>query len=518
MFASPIISYIPNRSFFNLWRPQSDLFTIILTTFLITATIYQATAIIHDILLGTKRSGVSSLRAIHTYLLLIRRSPFAIIHTIFPRLIPLRERFTRIPALAETQHRHQRRVPFGIASTSSSFDPTLQQSLPLFTILRLLSVILAFPIISIASSILILETSHKLTFQSLNFKARAISPLDIPPRSPSIHKNLPCQKLPVDLLPDDRPLAHFHFCVTHQTSTIDNNDTALVITAASTAGDVSVLVELAGISARYTTTASIIVLHNNKPHSLRLPHALNNSNAQQLVSEGIDKLARICASDVATAVQVVDTQFKDEDLFGHLAVPFSNVDLIYAQRITCKREDTGTVSGIAEEIAGELSGKLTLVEMDGPLEAGVINPGDMNGNATQVGQFRVIENAPAVLRRTPIAGLLLLMFVCIATIAVRIIVFQITRNDVGIGIGLLIRDGLGLRCCDSMLPCDGLIAKYGDLFRQDPPEGYGPSSLSETLRSSLDVYQNDEDHYFDEEHSWNSDSEIDDVLYGGDGM
>lgn len=428
----------------NTWRPESDLLNEILIAALLTVLSYQVAAIVLDLFLGLKHNGQAPLHDLQVQLLVGNSSPRAIIRALFPREFPAWK--DRNAYSAELRDDYADKFHFG-------------------TIFKLFFLLVAIPFINMATVVLSLERNQHLSVQQTKFGGVYLGiNFDNPIRN---WKPLSedCQTTSLETARQEFSTIDFNVCVLNAFNVASepaeryanfSQYSSLIIEIGGLGQYVSINVQVNDwlvVKAKYSAILSklpaedIQSIQTGKNQTenrvlYHIPENITEDAANRLVTLGLAAAADWCG---------------DGKLEERVWSPEGERGQFYKFSKKCnpldKNRGTEVQQRIANNIANKMIEHITLI--DGQKFELLVSgaPGEAE-NRVDGGNLRIIT------RRLSLISIPMLGMIVGGVVILRYAIALLARNDLAQGISLIVRDGLGLPCCDSMLSCHDVTARF----------------------------------------------------------
>lgn len=420
MIDNGVIS-LPSRDVLQTWQPSSSIISALLVATLTTLLSFHVAAAVTDVILGCKPRGHARVSAMEAHLLRHKASPLTLLRALLPSSF------------------HPGHNP----SQDRSPNDDRARFLSSRTVIKLLLLLVVSPMANIAAITLTLETDTILTFRDVNFVGAALGAALMPQKVEPVSES--CQRAPIDLPEEETAVVQFVICQTrHETQMVavgESKDQAFVDVTAFTDGSVGIGIVSPLGEVRVKKMAHLVTGLGKDFRTLRVGHMVGKEAAYELARFGGGLLAQWCGGE---------EDVKEEEL--------QEAQVGIRRGVRCVGR--GEVAEIAE-IASNISARVGIVESDGLRVAETIG-------ISEQGEVTFFEGGSLnfVKRRDRKAGVLVLVILFLVALAVRCTVLAVTNNDVAQGIGLMVRDELGLRGDSSMLACSDVWAVYRRGFNQ----------------------------------------------------
>lgn len=375
---------------------------------------YQVTALITDLLLGTKQRGNTDVPALQTALLVRQATPLAV----FTNLLR-QDRLTRLYFRPD--------LP---ASTRIARDPARVSPIVSFRLLLLLA---AAPLINVLSIVLTLESSHDLSFEEAGAGGFALGVASPKGKFRLLPLNNLFMVQKVSTKGGDDPLAEFTICSpfpTVENMWQPNGEVSLAEFQQST---LYLRVQVGYIRLTLQRYAQV-TLSNNTAFALHSNVLEDHDGVDDMLLAGLQLMANVCGGDPEEAEDARSGSF------------YPSFKYIKGLQIPCDLDGVQAQRG-AEQILEKLCEFITIV------------------NATQMKVSPVLghdvrafnrewfdgKTLPFLNRWQRNLGLKLVALVAGTVTVLRIMTAIIWNNDVDQGIDLIIKKAVGMKCCDSLL-------------------------------------------------------------------
>lgn len=407
---------------FQSWYIHNQLLFSLIIASLATVLSYQLASIVFDLSLGFKSSGQASASDIGTLLLSEESSLFAILANlgISPRL--------------SRWHFHGHHTKYDCQSNTPR--------IALRVWLKFFVVLLAAPVANLVAVVLTVEKYQLFSFQAAGFGGLQVA-LD-QSKINFVHNFQPCNPVPLVLGFNDKPVAKFFRCTQLLAHEHFSPDTSIP-------NNVSLVEVHSGIDTKFPNGSIVIKISSQNHFGVamvyftlmtqeklyRLPEQLGLQERKGILKKAAKVLSEHCA------------QAKEEDGDGELMATEqmeTETGWIVKGNVPCavnSQADMNTVSSAVLDIVGFKNSP----------------------------EFRVIPVLNGDEDKQPISGSDLMFFkkrrsilspkwlfvVVASTVVLRLIVLMITRNDLHLGLALLVKGALQLPLLDSMLQNNSVV-------------------------------------------------------------
>lgn len=417
------ISYRATQGILHSWGPSDSTLRAVILAFLTTVLSYQATATIIDLAFGTKNFGFAHVRDVQLLLLVRRQSPYAVARSLFERLP-----FSKLPNYVS-------RDPPG------KLRPTV--------VFKLILLLFVAPVVNVAAIFLTLEFETDFTFKQSEFGGIAMA-IDInSSREGYIPISQSCVRAPVAVGRAEIALSEFIICDSAGQTIPAINANAAVGVQAVAGISMQVFLSVPFSDESFFSVAHIV---NTDPevnfaeqYNYRVSHAATNSSVEALTRFMMSRVSDFCGGGEVT-VRDIPTSDVQVDAASMLEIP-------------CDREDTLEAREWLRDLIAEVRTKIVFVDSE---NLRVIRTEDSQGD-TVAPVFQSADSEKFLRRRNTYADIFIMLIFAFVMVIVRLFTRCVTRNDLPRGIGLIVRDELGIPCCDSMLPSKDVVARYSGL-------------------------------------------------------
>lgn len=430
MISNGELTYGSRPPALDLYSPsETPLGSIVLA--LVTVIIsYQLTAIVLDLTLGLKYTGVATASAMQTLLLFHTASPLAAFRALFPRT-SVRSRFK---------------------DQSSQLDDVHFRIWRPFPVVRLLFLLAVAPLVNIASIVALLEDSRTMSVAEAQFRGIMLGVN----RDLSVLADQAFEKVTnntwrakVQTIDTDRLLVDFIIERIEQDIAAGTDGSANLEVGFPRGAEVFLRVKtpVGGMASRTLSWAVFSEGEGADTHYY-IRNGMTNETAAILADAGIRMLAEWCGTDPEESRQVTNPS----------APTWLSVQT--GRTLPCQREFGDEIDAV-KSLTSELSQKVTFIGSDG-LNIAVrdrLVSGDIDG--VYDGFFRRADDFLFLRRRRKYVSFLGLAVILGVSLLARLIVWCVAHNDVAQGNELMIRKLLGLSFSDSMLSCDQITIRYG---------------------------------------------------------
>lgn len=415
------------------WRPESDVLTNFLVAFMVTVIAYQITAIFESLLFGIKKYGMSPLSDIQILQHMRRASPLTAFQTLLQK-----------PAENVNSHANQR-------STIDDHDNS-SRKLRLSVSLKLLFTLIMAPLINVLSIVLTMEYNATLNFSEARFTPIGLGIREHSISTPKQQLASTCTKTDTNFGRTSDSLVEFVIC---------NNVVPLTALAASGKPSASVIFNA---SLRENTillvTPKRTVYVWSVAQIVKLPSEYGGEKTRSFISRrSTSKQAAMnMVNDVSHMLRKGCNTTEEVEVKGPLDTPEGFSFSTAPFKCTPDSSDNDEEGDWLDPIINEFRSRMVFVKadklrVDEEIGAGSLYLEDVS-----------MDDVPLVREKRMYVSFLLLLIISITTIIIRIFVKYFTREDLSKGIGLLLRESLDLRCCDSMLSEVNSILYYDNYF------------------------------------------------------
>lgn len=391
-----------------------------------------------DLLFGFKTRRVASASTLQTLLLVRRSSPLAI----FANLLRS-DRLTRCY--------YARDIP---STTAIARD---LEPIRIGSTLRLFILLLAGPLVSVASVILTLSNEETLSFSEAGFRGMGIG-LSNPAAVPVTGKRTSqaCATVPLDVGGGDTSVAEFALCTLPVVTQgrIGEREGGVGLAIASNSSMFFFVNIDKAIASREKTVSFFTreTLYYLKPE-------LPSADVERFLDYAMARVARACG-----------TIRKDEtDQEINYANSPDNEHIV-ARFIPCEVDSFEDGQQLATEILLEIDQYITFVEAEKLMVAEYVYTAELGG--VPFLPFFDGSKLPLLTRRRRNLALSALSMLTAIVLLLRAVVTMVCNNDVGIGLERIVKETLGYNCCDSLLD-EKAIACYSSKHQDGPVAHYG---------------------------------------------
>lgn len=412
---------------------------------LVTLISFQTTGIIFDTILGFKERSAAPIKSLHTLLLVRQSSPLAVLTNLL-RIDPLTRFYYRGDIPSDTRILRE------------------QTSIRTTTTIKLLLLLAVAPVINVLSIVLTLEKTNDLTFAEAGVKGIQLGineDLRITSFTPITSR---CSRTEIATKQGDDPLADFMLCSNVPGVRPNPEETPV-------RGQVAVFVAQSVVYViqvqigTFTMQSSVRATIRSEDQNYVPRTKISNSSAEPFVDLGMSLIAPHCGSTVEQARD----EFVRHSLMGQAEV---NMTFVRAKWIPCaSKGDPEAIIGGMEDVLQKLVKYITLVNAD---RLDIVKEGH-GVYATESENFFNGSDLPFLSRRTRNSGLLVLVLISGAAVLLRIFTILCWNNDIEEGIDLVVKNTLGMKCCDSLLREGDRSLGYNKKFQNDHVAHYGLS-------------------------------------------
>lgn len=471
MFNNGSITYGATESVFGMWRPKSEILHALLVSALTTLLSFQVTDIMFDIFFGLKPHGRSKASNMQILRLARRNSPLAIFRNVFPYA----ENWNALVS-PQNQRHHEKQYVTDMHSDTSSSDnhpPTRLHSSRLF---KLIFIVMVAPLANVMAISLTLERDSFLTFKEAEFGglAMGLRPEPEPGTGQTTENEVHnCRLVPVKTSEGEDALIKFFECFGRPVArSLDFDNQAAVFVSKVTANTVAIEIYggIVGVAMSKSMMMSASTPDKKNTTVYFLKSNFSRNDAKELVNYGMELLAPYCKESISRASGFQG--FPDGiDESGRYRAEFQFYKDILCPGLSVKKKDEipddswrEVAMKMTSRIGTKNSEKLEVAQA-GKIRDETIKFDDGEFTAEDAEAldklYQVTDNLVFLKRRRSYASDLALCVLVASVLVVRIVTWLVTRNDVKKGIELVVRSGLGLSCCDSLLCCTDVIVNYG---------------------------------------------------------
>lgn len=435
------------------WQPENEILYAFLVTIFSTIIVFQATAIVFDLIFGMNERGKVRISDIGCLLLVEESSIFSWYSSLFPGSHLTAMKFHGFRARGTT--------------CSPESKNTTTRALITFLVL-----LIASPAINIMGVILAVEHDTVVSFQEANFGGIAVGVND----EPKFFGHRICSLHETKFSTLEHPIAEVFTCV-HATSHEHPSKFPSGVTGTlrvSTNVEVLSPIDSIVVEFRNATFSFRIFFHVDisvGKFLYRVKSKLTAVNGAKLVSDGVQRLLANCTSPGSLPLE--------QQLFPKTS-PLAPESWIVAQNMTCAQYPQQSVIKDSEWV----SGRLGIVNSN---ELLVLNVTDSFMTNKGNSRYKYIPGAglPLLRRRRSYAPIVHLGISALSLVVLRVVVWMLTRNDIYQCVELLLKYSFGLPTCDSMLQYDRKVRH--DWFGGAAQGEDAFQSLEDKLRFHLEV-------------------------------
>ena len=142
--------------------------------------------------------------------------------------------------------------------------------------------------------------------------------------------------------------------------------------------------------------------------------------------------------------------------------------------IQCNRQPTAEDGKWLSDLRDNVYRRITLVNTDTLQITDVGNLSTSSNTYTAENEFIFANDLPFVKRRRNFASFWVLFVLAAVAVLFKLIIRFVSGNDLMRGVGLVVREELGILCCDSMLPRGDIIVHHGPRglrYEKELPKG-----------------------------------------------
>ena len=460
MIENGVLTYGAIQEGISSWRFHSDVLNEVVIAVLLSIISYQTVEMMLNLSFGLKARGQARLRDIQIMLLIRRSSFYAVLREILPW--PRRGKKVTWTEPADDM--------------SETDTDTGRRGFTIYACVyaKLFCLLLAIPLVNVGSVVLSLERDNDLTFAEAKFGGLALgvdfsgsdNNYSLISRTPKAF----CEGVTVERNTADFPIALFRLCTRELDSTYEptSRQNIVVVSVDSTAGNVVLVsVTIGSQKTLYEKRAMIVSDMANISSSERngeLYYVKSNfsvSDLEFLVHRGAERAqSMFCDHPDAPGIMIDQTARKGR------ASASAECPQQHSEKSQSEHADA------VKDVILDLLDLISLRDNDQLLVQR--DQSDVDGDIINGDDLLLLS------RRRSLVSIPVMAILALAVVVLRVIVQLVTNNDLENGIGLIVRDGLGLPCCDSMLCSRDVVAKYDSegriLFDVDRPVAFNGKS------------------------------------------
>lgn len=419
MLLNNYLTYAGADSVFHNWRPQSDILHEIIYSVLVTMFVYQLTKLCLELCLGQRQSGEIPVPDLYMYVGLLGIS--------FSSVVSFFRSFMRLGQDSEP-------VSFRPVVKSRKSHPNARM------IIKFAILLLAVPGIQVLGLFLGVEGEKDVSFKDVNFGGLALGVVKGELRT-THNDSSRCQKLEARLGYGETERTFFYRCygITNPLPFETGKNLrpgTFIVFMTSTSTNIGVTVVVPG--KRWITFLSLDIHDGTNSYYLR--NTITAEEQFQIFEKGVQEMLKTCPSavqsrgiDISWIVPIQNESGADQ--------PGPSV------LVECPEYNEDNIVNIAY---GMLSG-LSYVSTDDFEIAESLNAEEfISGNDFVF--FR---------RRGSTASLLSMLIATIVVISSRVVVGLLLVNEAPKALEVILKDHLGLKCCDSVLQYEQKV-RYRD--------------------------------------------------------
>lgn len=412
---------------FWTWEPSSPVLQALLIATLTTILSYQFTALVVDLCLGLKAGGSASVRDISALLLADESSVLGVCAAVFRSTTFSRWHFhglrTQCPKAAAVRDTRTSRFP--------AFAP------------KLLLLLIVAPAANLAAIVLSLERDEPVTFAGARFGGAALG-LRTEQGSVRFDVYIPgCIRFKEQLAESETPIARFLLCSDLEATFKELAFQPTIRVTVSENSEVKLSVLTPSFSVHQSAKVDIRVGRE----VYRLKSGLTPEDGEALVQRGQLALRATCRGELFEEVRDPVVQINGEVWS-------------VSQQVLCTDDLNESATRLA---IGIMLGGLTLVDSErlqvmvlSDLEAGTV-------------RYTTGDALPFFERHKTFISCALLAIVTLCMTSARLVVSVFSNNDLHMGQETILKEKMGLLCCDSMLQSKAEVVYEENLdVREDP--------------------------------------------------
>ncbi|CAN8074816.1 unnamed protein product [Agarophyton chilense] len=415
MIRNDHLTYAGAESVFRNWRPQDDSIYEMVFSALITVFVYQLAKLVLELCLGQKRSGEIPVSDLYLYVVLSGLS-FSLVVSSFRSIIQLAQEAEDLSLSTAMKSKQSRRTAWTVGK---------------FALL-----LLAIPSIQVVGLFFGVEGETDISFKDVNFGGLA---LGLVKDVPTITQNNTsrCQKLETRLGHGETERTNFFRCygisepLPFETGANLGAGSFLVFLM-STSTNIGLTVVVPG--KRWISFLSLDINDGKNPYSLR--NVLSLEQKSRILEVGVQKMVKSCPSAVQT--KGVDVSW----VFPSLTESESEQPRL-SVLVECADYDENHLVDVAFGMLNNVS----FIHTDHFDVSESINAEEFVSGDDLV-FFR---------RRGSNASLLAMLIATVVVITGRIIVGLVLYNEGPKALEVILKDGLAVKCCDSLLQYEQIV-------------------------------------------------------------
>lgn len=431
MIRNGTITYDAFDSSLLTWRTEDPILHTFLVAVLTTIFAYQTTAIFCDVLVGFKPTGEAVITDLGSVLLAQESSILSAAVSVLHNVTLLRWRFPGFKCTCSDEGREQSGINFLVRSK--------------FIVLFLLT-----PVLSVISVVISLEGDSVVSFRDAHFGGIALGIADDDRIVNGHRNNLDCGKYKVTYARNDKENASFYKCsLAYKLNKRTLNATTLSMS--QTFND-EVVLKFASPNQRYGSYFRIDVRIVGEVYRLRGNIPL--TKVKSLMRSGQSKMMKGCPMSLNDARRPPPK------------VTYYGQKWNISQSLPCdpgRKIVLDTFRFIGRLFTVVNSETFEIVSTN-ELKAGL---GSSSDRAKRRSNFVRGDDLPFIIRRRSYVSLAPLSITVACILVCKVVLKNLTNNDIDVGIESIVKDGLGMKCCDSMLQNRSRVDYSGDNFFGD---------------------------------------------------
>lgn len=447
MLSEDGVTYPGASSAFRNWQPENSFLYELLFAGLTTCLVYQLTKIVLDVGLGQRTRGEILITDLNQFIQVSNFSFRSILSSFGCKGSVVRRRF------------HGK-----VASCPA--ETHLEKSIKVSVVAKYLLLLLAAPVIHMVGIYLSVEGEKVVSFGDVRFGGVALGISEKGDIFES-HPGSFCPPARTKYARGETPLANFYRCFGFGDFPHDNdfaNDTFVLMLRGSW---IDMGFTIVSPSRRWVSFVYLDMHTGETPYRLR--NTVSYNEFEQMFERGLAQMMAVCPSGLRSNVN------SDE------YIPPAPGQWVVSAKAQCKNYRSQQIEGIATSMLNNVS----MVDTD---------EFEVSRFANET--FSLGDDLDLLVRRSSTATFLSMLIAAAIAIIVRLIINLVFNNDAHLAVEAILKDRLGMKCCDSMLQAENLVHFKNEIEFEDAEfEDVCAADDGKKLSCSLDDDMSNMDSY-----------------------
>lgn len=418
MISEGVVTYPGASSAFRNWQPENSFLYELLFAGLTTCLVYQLTKIVLDIGLGQRMRGEMLITDINQFILVSNLSVKSILSSFGCKGIVARRRFNG-------------------KDLSCSAKKELEEDIHVSVMAKYLLLLVAAPGIHIVGIYLSVETEKVVSFGDVKFGGVA---LGISENGPIIESRPGsyCPPVRATYARGERPVANFYRCFAMRPFEHDNEfeRDEFVLMLRSNSLDMGVTIVTP--SRRWISFIYFDMHTGETPYRLR--NTMSKNEGKEMFEWGLKQMMAVCPSGIRSTANASEY------------IPFALGQWVISAKAKCSNYSPQLI----EEIGISMLRNVTMVETE---------KFEVSRFANET--ITLGDDINLLIRRGSAINFLSMLIAAAIAIAVRLIINVVYTSDAHVAVEAIIKDRLGMKCCDSMLQAETVIRFQNEIEVED---------------------------------------------------